>query len=513
MKPCLWALVACLWTGCQPTQKAAPAKDGVLRLAILTDLKGYLEPCGCTSRPLGGIDRTAAQIRALRENEAPLLFLLAGDSFFDEAKIDSKRLDQSSRNARTLLGILNELQVAAVLPGQRDRAQPAALLSSLQETSQFPWLAMNEPVQGRVVEAGSMRVGLLGVQRNAEESSVRAAVAALRSVDGAAPDLVVALVDGSRREAGRVAALEGVDFVVQGGLDEDRPLPPRRSRSGWVLHAGRQGQGLTIVEVQRAGPGAFADQSPWSAEVRKAQLDTEIADLRKKIEAWASSSEVREADLATQRSRLESLEKERQALDGASDAAATKDANVFRARWLELDPDSARDPEVVQRMKAHDKAVNEANRRAFADLKPPALEPGQVGYVGSAACAPCHATEHAWWRGHPHGKAYATLQERNKEFNLDCVGCHVTGYGQPAGSTVTHNLDGALVDVGCEACHGPGAAHAKDPTIGMVVDPPESVCVACHNEEHSDLFAYEAYKATLVVPGHGKPVEQPSAKP
>ncbi len=509
MKPSLWVLVACLWIGCQPAQKAAPPKDSVLRLAILTDLKGYLEPCGCTSRPLGGIDRTAAQIRALREEKTPLLVLLAGDSFFDEANIDPKRLDQSSRNARTLLGILNDLAVTAVVPGERDRAQPAALLSSLQEASEFPWLAMNEAVQGKVVAAGSMQVGLLGVQRNAEESSVRAAVSALRSVDGAAPDLVVALVDGSRREASRLAAVEGVDFVVQGGLDEDRPLPPRQSRSGWVLHAGRQGQGLTLVEVRRTGPGAFEDRSPWSAEVRRAQLDSEIGELSKKIEAWASSSDVREADVAAQRHRLESLEKERQTLNETSDAGTATDANVFRARWLELGPDSARDPEVVQRMKTHDEAVNEANKRAFADLKPPALESGQVGYVGSATCAPCHATEHAWWRGHPHGRAYATLRERNKEFNLDCVGCHVTGYGQPGGSTVTHNLEGALVDVGCEACHGPGAAHAKDPTIGMVVDPPESVCVACHNEEHSDLFAYEAYKATLIVPGHGKPVQQP----
>ncbi|MGD8605678.1 MAG: hypothetical protein PVH21_00195, partial [Myxococcales bacterium] len=40
-----------------------------LRLAIVTDLKGYLEPCGCTSSPLGGIDHLAAQVRKLHEEK------------------------------------------------------------------------------------------------------------------------------------------------------------------------------------------------------------------------------------------------------------------------------------------------------------------------------------------------------------------------------------------------------------------------------------------------------------
>ena len=45
----------------------------------------------------------------------------------------------------------------------------------------------------------------------------------------------------------------------------------------------------------------------------------------------------------------------------------------------------------------------------------------------------------------------ATLTTQFKEFNLDCVGCHVTGYGRPGGSTVTHVEK--LKDVQCEACH------------------------------------------------------------
>ena len=60
MRCFLAVLALTLGLGCSRGQ---PKKDAPsLRMAVVTDLKGYLEPCGCTSDPLGGIDRLAAQI-------------------------------------------------------------------------------------------------------------------------------------------------------------------------------------------------------------------------------------------------------------------------------------------------------------------------------------------------------------------------------------------------------------------------------------------------------------------
>src|SRR5690606_9581947 len=59
----------------EPRQETTPTPARVapadlprpdLRLLVLTDLDGYLEPCGCTSRPLGGIDRLAARLAEVR---------------------------------------------------------------------------------------------------------------------------------------------------------------------------------------------------------------------------------------------------------------------------------------------------------------------------------------------------------------------------------------------------------------------------------------------------------------
>jgi len=498
MRCFLAVLALTLGLGCSRGQ---PKKDAPnLRIAVVTDLKGYLEPCGCTSNPLGGIDRLAAQIRTLRDGPAPVLFLVAGDAFFDTAELEPARVDQANRNAKALAGILDELEVTAILPGRRDRAQAPEALEALQQASGFHWLAMESDADVFRTEAGSLRLAVVGVRPGVERDAVTAAVGSAQQET----DLTIALVDGSRRDANRIGAIDGVDFVLQGGLDEDEPVPPHQAGKAWVLHASRQGQGLTVVDVYRKKRGQpFVDRSEWSRSERAGQLDRQMEDLSAKITAWEKSGDVEAADLEAQRNRLAELKEERRGLDAP---AMRADGNALFARWIPLPKKAPRDPHVEQLLRKHDKIVNDVNKAAFADLKPPPLGPDDIAYVGSAACGGCHQTAFAWWRNHAHGVAYLTLQQRNKEYNLDCVGCHVTGYDQPGGSTVTHNLNGALVNVGCESCHGPGAAHGKDPEkVGIVRDTPESTCLQCHNPDHSDLFDFDGYRKTLVVPGHGLP--------
>jgi len=499
MRCLLVVLALCVGAGCSRdrSKEAFGAKPSpALRLAVVTDLKGYLEPCGCTSRPLGGIDRLAAQIGALRDDSVPLVVLMAGDLFFDTDTLEPARVDQANRNASTLVGILDHLKVDAALLGQRDRAQPMKVIARLEAESGFPWLAMKGDTEVTRIQADGLRIAVVGARPGVERHVVMAAVGAAQ----AETDLMVALVHGSRRDANRIGAIDGVDFVVHGGLDQDEPLPPHRAGDAWVLHAGRQGQGLTVVDVYRKSDEPFTDVSAWSRRERSRQLDAQIADLSKKISGWEKSKEVDPADLRAQSNRLVELKTQRETLNAP---VPTTETNSFAAKWVELPKPAPTDREVTKLMREHDKAVNQANREAFADLVPLPLGSDDIAYAGSETCGACHSPAYAWWETHPHGQAYLTLQQRNKEFNLDCVGCHVTGYNQPGGSTVTHNLKGALVNVGCESCHGPGAAHTENPEIDMIADAPESTCLPCHNEEHSDQFDYEAYKKTLIVPGHG----------
>lgn len=108
------------------------------------------------------------------------------------------------------------------------------------------------------------------------------------------------------------------------------------------------------------------------------------------------------------------------------------------------------------------------------------FKPGQ--YQGTNACAACHTHESDSWRLSHHSIAWHTLVDDEKHTDPACVSCHVTGAGQIGGWTEGNEL---LVDVGCEACHGPGGPHDG------VVTVPRETCAGCHDEKHSINFTYE----------------------
>ena len=101
-------------------------------------------------------------------------------------------------------------------------------------------------------------------------------------------------------------------------------------------------------------------------------------------------------------------------------------------------------------------------------------------YKGNEHCAACHPLEYTSWHMTHHSVAWATLERDGSQADPECVGCHVTGHQEPSG------WDGQprtkLVDVGCEACHGPGGPHDGTTTA------PLTTCVGCHDDKHSIAF-------------------------
>jgi hypothetical protein len=324
----------------------------------------------------------------------------------------------------------------------------------------------------------------------------RRAAQALRA-QGA--QLVVALVSGDRKLAREVAG-SGVDIVVLGGVAQERPLAPSVHAGALIVHAGYQGQQVVQLDLKLDAQGAWHDASEWTLREQRSDLEKRSKELREKIAAWEKDPSVQAADLAAQRERLTALTREL-----GEPPSPTFAGRWFRAEPIELSPDVQGDPTVAARVDAYDKRVNDHNRVNLADKKPLPAPAGSAHYAGSESCKSCHAEAYGWWRNTKHGRAYATLEQVYKQFNLSCVGCHVTGYNQPGGSTVTHVEN--LKDVGCENCHGPGSLHIAQPEqAGLVArDTPEALCVGCHNHEHSSRFVYDAFKPLLIVPGHGLP--------
>ena len=94
----------------------------------------------------------------------------------------------------------------------------------------------------------------------------------------------------------------------------------------------------------------------------------------------------------------------------------------------------------------------------------------KLTYVGTKACAGCHAAEFAKWQAAPHSKAMNTLEKLAKrpslrEFDGECVKCHTVGFDHPTGYVDNVKTPG-LRDVGCESCHGPGSGHVGTTNVG-----------------------------------------------
>lgn len=499
----------------------APAARAPIRLYFLADLEGYLEPCGCQARPLGGVDRIAALIAREGAAHPHSLVVATGNLFFEHPTIEAQMVFQERAKAESLGPILDRLGLAAYAPGPADYALGADAWRALsQRVHAFPLVANIPGQQGTLVRVvNGVRVGLVGVSdfagpegerpagAPATTDPVAAARRAVASLRGLA-DVVVVLASVPRRVARTLAGeVAGVDFVIAARESSATPPPPERIGQAHLLTATEQGKGLGAVDLFLRGDGPFRDASAASASAERARLDERIRALTARIAAWEQDPATDRAAVATQRARLAEMTAQRAALDHR---AAPTAGRSFEARVFEIDPEVPRAPTVQAQIATYFRAINERNRAEYASLRAPAAPPGTARYVGIEACRDCHEDAYTVWARTPHARAYRTLEDISKNFNLSCVGCHVTGYRQPGGSEVVQN-DG-LRDVQCESCHGPGSAHvdartdvARRATIRR--DTPGEFCATqCHTPENSDHFDYATYRPRILGPGHGQPV-------
>lgn len=509
--------------GSSPRVDAASARDTThpsLRIYYIVDLDGYLEPCGCQQHPLGGIDRMAQYIARERPNAPRSVVVAAGNTFFEYPTLDARMAYQERAKAESLTHILDGLELAAYAPGPSDFAMGAEGWRALSSATHAPALASNAGLGGPVIrDVSGVRVGIVGVSdfRPSEgevpagapsaTDAVEAARTAVAQARAQGARVVVVLASVPRRVARAIGAVEGVDFVVAAREESLTPPAPERVGNAFLVTATNQGKGLGMIDLFLDGTSAFRDASESSRAAERQRLTTNIDTLRGRLAQWASDPSADPTAVATQRARLTELERSRATLD--ANALPTQ-GNFFRARVVQIDDQLPKLPAVEQRIATYFREVNEHNRVEYASLRAPEAPAGTAHYIGNVECQDCHQEAYDVWARTPHAHAYHTLEVVSKNFNLSCVGCHVTGYRQPGGSEVVQNE--GLRDVGCESCHGPGSLHAlarghdqRVATIRRTVN--GDFCAReCHTHEHSDQFNFERYLPHILGPGHGRPI-------
>ncbi len=125
----------------------------------------------------------------------------------------------------------------------------------------------------------------------------------------------------------------------------------------------------------------------------------------------------------------------------------------------------------------------------------------QSNYVGAERCKSCHAFEYRVWSQGPHAQAGGVLTAGQLK-DAKCNTCHVTLAGDEGG---------ALPNVQCERCHGPGKYYQpsyvmKDRELARAVgltDVGATTCSQCHTEGAPSIRPFD-YATMWARIDHGR---------
>jgi hypothetical protein len=493
----------------KPQQTPAAAAERHLTLFYSGGVHGTLEPCGCTSDPLGDVARYAALVKGTART-TPVLLVDGGSLSFPESA-SAKEKAANELRARFLGKTLQSLGPFAAGLADTDLGLPHGELAPRRlavNLTKSPAVAPSE-----LKTIGDVRVGVFGVADPAlaprvgaageATDPIPAAKAEVARLRAAGAELVVALVPLDRPAARRLARAAAPDLIVLGkqvGAGQSRA---EQVGGTFLVAAAEEMARVGRIDFVLRGAGPLADAGgPDAAALRRVEIDAALSRLDEELGRWSSAGAGGDpAFVADKRRERAALDAEKKALGRPWTPPAA--GSYFTNRLIPLRRSLPRDEKVAAEMRKLDAQVAAINLRNAPPPAPP--EPGRAYYVGDAKCGGCHKTALAYWKTTVHASAWKTLVEVGKENDYKCTSCHVTGYGEVGGSSLGHTK--GLRDVQCEVCHGPGSIHVAEKGLeepaSVHTATPASTCTGCHTEQHSDTFQYEAYLRDILGPGHG----------
>jgi hypothetical protein len=494
-------------------QGSGPAGERRLTVFYTGGVHGTLEPCGCTSDPLGDVARYAALVRAAARG-APILLVDGGSLSFPESASAKERAANELR-ARFLGKTLESLGPFAAGLAETDLGLPHGELAPRRMAVNLTKPASSTALAPSEVKViGGVKVGIFGVADPALASRVSAggaqgadpipaAKSEVARLRGAGAELVVALVPLDRPTARRLARAAAPDLIVLGKQVGAGQARAEQVGATFIVAAAEEMARVGRIDFVLRGGGPLIDAGgPDAAALRRVEIDAAAGRLDEELKRWSGSSAGGDpAFVAAKQRERAALDAEKKELDRPWTPPAA--GSYFTNRLIPLRRSLPRDEKTAAAMRKLDGQISALNLRNAPPPAPP--EPGRAFYVGDAKCGPCHKQALAFWKGTVHAGAWETLVELGKQNDYKCTSCHVTGYGEVGGSSLGHTK--GLQDVQCEVCHGPGSIHVAEKGLeepsAVHTQTPASTCKTCHTEQHSDTFQYEAYLRDILGKGHG----------
>ncbi|MFQ5719837.1 MAG: multiheme c-type cytochrome [Acidobacteriota bacterium] len=395
--------------------------------------------------PGGGLARRVGYVNAFKKvfSKSPVLYVDAGN--FAAVGIPSAQI----RN-RGMVDGLNQIGYAAVMLGERELAAGYEAFRALAATARFPFVSANfvfedggEPIVDPYVVVpadhgdGVIRVAFLGLNRYN--------TGFIKGTDDGRNVVVTSPFETARRLVPEVREKADV-VVVLTSLSISQARQLAKEVEGIDLIIGASGGVLSLDNDTSAGvpivyPG---NQGKYLSEMRLFMGE-----------------------------------------EGHGVAEVSR-RHHYLNREYPVEPALQK---LVESVLAQENDMN--RERASADVAKVVVPEGRPTFVGSGACGQCHDDIVASWQETGHASAFQTLVERNADFNEECVSCHVVGAGRPGGF-VNAKATAGLVNVQCEACHGPGSLHTEAPEREYGAAGARS-CLGCHDPTNSPGFDFYTY--------------------
>ncbi len=466
---------------------------------------------------MGGLSKKAFQLQHYRSQykDAATLTVDGGGLLFEHVPVAGSREKQEKITARGIMAAYRQMGYDAVGIARNDLA--AGLDYLLEHIDDLPWTSANIMRDGqplfpthRMVTAGNFTIGVIGITGGNVKDLLPAGVTVAPWQQTLPPliaalekrcDMLVLLSSCTAQENLDIARrFTSLHCIVQanGGNGNRQPDPIRNTL---IVQTTSQGKYLGMLAIdwqpshqwQRQNSAALLrnkratlDRYKW--QISRMEKDGDPAEKYKDNPARLNAYRRLVAMRDKLSAEITRLEKELAA--GSTGVAPSR----FNATYIGLETTMPDDPAVLEIQQRIKEEINTGNTAAAAG-RPAMTTPLQQGYLGWRACFGCHRQITDAWKKTRHATAYDSLEAKGRQFDLDCLACHVTAVetgNEPYALTLAEDL----MQVGCEVCHGPGAAHARNPAIAPApVD--EKTCRRCHTPEQDDNFDY-ARKSGMV---------------
>ena len=541
-------------------RRLIPADRARVNLMASGNEKGYyrVERCvgACSPVDQGGITRYATYMAQKAVGAAGQFRISAGNALSAEKVPSTIRRELNEKRAQMFMDFYRAMKYQVINVGPLDFSLGREWLERQYAPGDLPLVSANlvdaetnntlfRPYL--VVEQGGLKVAFIGVtpasptpetaKSSRQEDLMRwhqynktAALdpalvlpVILKEIEGA-PDIDLVVILSSCPVKVDVELMHKfgpqVDLFINASGNSRKKAPGIRE-GGTIIYTGEASMELANIEIY---PGSLSPRHDLRYLFQKEEAIKELADLNNRLRDVNTMVKALENQLeqAKDKAAWEEIKQELVSRENVRKGIYDK-TEKYKRRVLEFGdilPEKTYYWMRMQGMTANiaPDATLEARFRPVIELLEGVSENPRYGGVprefgwgllgaeahhGNTSCRTCHDAIYTLWQATGHSLAYRVLMADDRK-NEECLTCHVTGWRRNQAAESPSRVGENFGAVGCESCHGPGLAHARqmaaiqaDPAAPKPVSTAINrkvnhyVCQSCHSGFHGKPFDYE----------------------